>query len=89
MRVELRSVEFIGDLVAQIRVEEMLDAMSRVVEVVTGDIEMVSHVALPEPVGTNELPGRGMAGHGKNRSNCRSLHQASSSQPPHGQFPRK
>lgn len=55
MRVSPGGVEFVGDLVTKVRVEEVLDPMGHFMQVIGRNIEMMRHVAFPETVGAYEL----------------------------------
>ena len=57
VRVGVRSVEFMSELVTQVGVEIVFDLVSRFVKMVGGYVEVTGHVALPQTVRPDQLPG--------------------------------
>ena len=57
MRVGVRSVEFLGESVAEFGVEKVFNLVSRFVEVIGRYVKVTGHVALPQTVGSDQLSG--------------------------------
>ena len=57
VRVGVRRVEFLGKPVAEFGVEKVLNLVSRFVEMIGRYVKVTGHVALPQTVGPDQLPG--------------------------------
>ena len=55
--VGVRRVEFLGKPVAEFGVEKVLNLVSRFVEMIGRYVKVTGHVALPQPVGPDQLSG--------------------------------
>ena len=65
VRVGVRGVEFMGELVAKLGVEIVFDLVSRFVKMVGRHVEVAGHVALPQTMRPDQLPGRMSSGRGE------------------------
>lgn len=65
MRIDAGRVEFVGELVSEFGVEIMFDPVSGFVKMVGGDVEVASHVTLPQTVGSDQFSGGVSAGLGE------------------------